>query len=259
MSHHSEESIVNRISVSNLCWKEDASQTEIVKLLDKYGIKYIDLSDRKENYEEVLKSGKKIAGYQSVIDFGISLNLLSDRYSILNSIKSHTDDTKSYRKELAPVVIGAPKSRVIGKSHYSSGVEQIRYNLNFAQEELSSDLVLAIEPVSASFGTNFCNNLKETYEFVKESDKFGINLDIANILQNDAIDDHLLDEILESRKVIHSHVSSKDYSIIKYDELTSKVLKKLLKKTDLTIALEAFDLEIEELEECITNVIQMMQ
>lgn len=249
----------NRISVSNLCWKADESQGKIIELLAKYHINYIDLSDRKENYEEVLKSGKKIAGYQSVVDFGIHLNFLSDRYEFLKSVKSHTDMTVNYRREIAPVVIGAPKSRVINESQYLSEIENIRYNLNFVQKEIDSSLVLALEPVSASFGTNFCNNLLDTYEFVKDTDSFGINLDIANILQNDSIDEHALDTILDSNKILHSHVSSKDYSVIKYDELTSSVLKKIMHKTNLVVALEAFDLELDELEESIRNVINMLR
>lgn len=250
---------LNRISVSNLCWKADESQDKIIELLNKYHIDYIDLSDRKENYEKVLKSGKKIAGYQSVVDFGIHLNFLSDRYELLKSVKSHTNATANYRRAIAPVVIGAPKSRVINESQYLSEIENIRYNLNFAQKEIDSSLALALEPVSASFGTNFCNNLQETYEFVKDTDSFGINLDIANILQNDPIDEHTLDRILDSNKILHSHVSSKDYSIIKYDELTSSILKKIMHKTSSIVALEAFDLELNELEESIRNVINMLR
>ena len=56
-----------KISISNLAWSEHEDQSKVIDLLDKYNVEEVEIAKRKLNYDEVLKSGRRVGSMQSII------------------------------------------------------------------------------------------------------------------------------------------------------------------------------------------------
>lgn len=247
-----------KISISNLAWSESEDQSKVIDVLDKYSIDEVEIAKRKLNYDEVLKSGRRVGSMQSIIrptEYQLFRSDL-DRSVLELEILKAISDARNF--SCRHIVYGSPSTRRIDESITKSKfARQEEAVIETFQEmsEIAKDVVIGFEPVVARYGSNYANDFIEAAEFVKrvDRDNFRINLDIANLLENQTS----FEEIESLMHLVsHVHVSEPDLKKIEYHDIVKKIVEYLRShdREDVSISIEAVDLSLDEIDESLATV-----
>lgn len=251
-----------KISISNLAWSESEDQSKVIDLLDKYNVEEVEIAKRKLNYDEVLKSGRKVGSMQSIIrptEYQLFRSDLDRSVLELEILKAISDARNFSCKHL---VYGSPSTRRIDDSITKSKfIRQEEAVIDTFREmsKTAKDVVIGFEPVVARYGSNYANDFLETAEFVKKVDRnnFKINLDVANLLENQTE----FEEIESLMHLVsHVHVSEPDLKKIEYHEIVKDIVGYLKQnnREDVSISIEAVDLSLDEIDESLAVVKQYL-
>ena len=244
-----------KISISNLAWRVDEDQSKIIELLDRHNIEFIELANRKQNFQQVLESGRSVCSMQSIFDpegfelFGSEL----DRSMLELKFFKALSDAENIR--CGNIVYGCPKSRRMPEFDRSSKRDLVMSEIVSIFREISSakkSVTVAIEPVVERYGSQFLTNFRDAVKFVKKIDRpnIKVNLDLANVLETDVSSDEVIRDL---KYVSHVHVSELSLGKIEYHEEISKIIKHIEENESdrLIVSIEALDLTLEEIEESI--------
>ena len=249
-----------KLSVSNLAWSENEDQSKVNEILDKHNVSSVEIAKWKENYREILESGKIVASMQSIIrdkEFSLFSSEL-DRSLIEIKLLRAVSDARNMRCN--HIVYGCSATRVVPDYDRSS-----KYDMNLSEvvkmfrevADHSNGVVIGFEPIVERYGSNFVNDFREVIKFVKKVDRdnFKVNLDLANIIETDVQFEEIKRDI---KYVSHVHVSEIDLNEIKYHEIVKKVLRLIEYDEDLkerlTVSIEAIDLTLDELDRSLETV-----
>lgn len=244
-----------KISISNLAWRVDEDQSKVVELLDKYGIESIELANRKQNFDQVLESGRRVCSMQSIFDpegfelFGSEL----DRSMLELKFFRVLSDAENLG--CRNIVYGCPKSRRMPEFDRSSKRDRVMSEVVNMFREISASkrsVTVAIEPVVERYGSQFLTNFRDAVKFVKKIDRpnIKVNLDLANVLETGVSASEVIRDL---KYVSHVHVSEMSLGKIEYHEEISKIIKHIAENESdrLIVSIEALDLNLEEIEESI--------
>lgn len=244
-----------KIAISNLAWRVDEDQSKVVELLDKHGIEFIELANRKRNFDQVLSSGKKVCSMQSIF--------ASDGFELLGSELDRSMIELKFFRALSDaenlgcrnIVYGCPKSRRMPDFDRSSKRDRVMSEVVRMFREISSakkSITVAIEPVVERYGSQFLTNFRDAVKFVKKVDRpnIKVNLDLANVLETGVSASEVIRDL---KHVSHVHVSEMSLDKIKYHEEISRIIKHIAENESdrLIVSIEALDLTLEEIEESI--------
>lgn len=242
-----------KLAISNLSWREDASQKEIIELLDQYNINNLEIATWKQNYREVLQ-GRKIISFQSIL--GLSENNIFDETS--EDLFKEIENVIYFARSLGcrHIVFGCPRNRRIDKKR--SYDKQYYDAFKFFQRiaDIDPSMTIGFEPISEKYMCNFINDFEEALEFVKIVNKsnFKINLDIANLLDSNLLDTNIsVSDIKDDIRyhVSHIHISEPDLSEIRCSEVLRDLIEYIEKDSQLEeqicFSIEAKDLSIDQL------------
>lgn len=244
-----------KIAISNLAWRVDEDQSKVVELLDRYGIEFIELANRKQNFDQVLESGKKVCSMQSIF--------MSDGFELLGSELDRSMIELKFFRALSDaenlgcrnIVYGCPKSRRMPDFDRTSKRDQVMSEVVKMFREISSakkSVTVAIEPVVERYGSQFLTNFRDAVKFVKKVDRpnIKVNLDLANVLETGVSSREVIRDL---KYVSHVHVSEMSLDKIEYHEEISKIIEHIAENESerLIVSIEALDLTLEEIEESI--------
>ena len=244
-----------KIAISNLAWRVDEDQSKVVELLDNHGIEFIELANRKRNFDQVLSSGKKVCSMQSIF--------ASDGFELLGSELDRSMIELKFFRALSDaenlgcrnIVYGCPKSRRMPDFDRSSKRDRVMSEVVRMFREISSakkSITVAIEPVVERYGSQFLTNFRDAVKFVKKVDRpnIKVNLDLANVLETGVSASEVIRDL---KHVSHVHVSEMSLDKIKYHEEISRIIKHIAENESdrLIVSIEALDLTLEEIEESI--------
>ena len=244
-----------KIAISNLAWRVDEDQSKVVELLDKHGIEFIELANRKRNFDQVLSSSKKVCSMQSIF--------ASDGFELLGSELDRSMIELKFFRALSDaenlgcrnIVYGCPKSRRMPDFDRSSKRDRVMSEVVRMFREISSakkSITVAIEPVVERYGSQFLTNFRDAVKFVKKVDRpnIKVNLDLANVLETGVSASEVIRDL---KHVSHVHVSEMSLDKIKYHEEISRIIKHIAENESdrLIVSIEALDLTLEEIEESI--------
>ena len=249
-----------KLSVSNLAWSLDADQSKVNEILDKHGVELVEIAKRKENYSEILESGKSVTSMQSIIaekEFSLFASEL-DRSLI--EIKLFGAVSNARNLKCSHIVYGCPATRTVPEFDRSSKFDRAMSEVIDMFREVadhSSGVVIGFEPVVERYGSQFVNNFREAVKFVKKvnRDNFKVNLDLANVLETGVRFEEIKRDI---KYVSHVHVSEIDLKEIKHHKIVKDVLN-LIESDDelrerITVSIEAVDLSLEELGRSLSTI-----
>lgn len=247
-----------RLSISNLAWRVDEDQSKVVELLDKYGVEFVELANRKQNFDQVLESGRKVCSMQSIFDHQGFEILGSELDRSMIELKFFKAQFDAENLGCRNIVYGCPKSRRMPEFDRSSRRDRVMSEVVNMFREISSakkSVTVAIEPVVERYGSQFLTNFRDAVRFVKKIDRpnIKVNLDLANVLETGVRSDEVIRDL---KYVSHIHVSEESLGKLEYHEEIAKILRYIEEHESnrLIISIEALDLTLEELEESIKIV-----
>jgi len=224
-----------KLAISNIAWKKEQNEM-VYSLMKQFGIVGLEIApthfvedlpysniksalDKKMFLEKYY--GFTIPSMQSLL-FGQNLGLFknkNEREEILTYLKKAVDFAASL--SINNLVFGSPKNR------YLYHLDDLKIAFDFFTEigtyANSKNTIIAIEPNPRTYGTNFLNTTKETFDFVMELDHPGvrINLDIGTIIENN---ENFKDIEAALPFVNHIHLSEPYLMPIKYRELHKEII-----------------------------------
>lgn len=242
-----------KISISNLAWRVDEDQSKVIELLDRHNIECIELANRKQNFKQVLESGRSVCSMQSIFDpegfelFGSEL----DRSMLELKFFRVLSDAENIK--CGNIVYGCPKSRRMPEFNRSSERDRVFSEVVEMFREVADSkksITIAIEPVSERYGSQFLTNFREAVKFVKKIDRANVkvNLDLANILETDVSSDEVIRDL---KYVSHVHVSEISLGKIERHEELKKIIRHIAENEShrLIFSIEALDLTIDEIDQ----------
>lgn len=249
-----------KLSVSNLAWSVDEDQSEVNKILDKHGVELVEIAKKKENYKEILESGKSVTSMQSIIsDKEFSLfNSELDRSLIEIKLFGAVSNARNLKCD--HIVYGCPSTRTVPNFDRSSKFDRELSEVVEMFREVadhSSGVVIGFEPVVERYGSQFVNDFREAVKFVKKvnRDNFKVNLDLANVIETGVRFEEIKRDI---KYVSHIHVSETNLKEIKHHEIIKDVLNLIESDENLrekiSVSIEAIDLSLEELDRSLSTV-----
>lgn len=247
-----------RLSISNLAWRVDEDQSKVIELLDHHGINFVELANRKQNFDQILASGRKVCSMQSIFDHQGFEILGSDLDRSMLELKFFKAQSDAENLDCHNIVYGCPKSRRMPKFDRSSKRERVMSAVVEMFRDISAtkkSVTIAIEPVVERYGSQFLTNFREAVKFVKKIDRpnIKVNLDLANVLETGVRSDEVIRDL---KHVSHVHVSEESLGKLEYHEEIAKILRYIKENESdrLIVSIEALDLTLEELDESIKIV-----
>lgn len=247
-----------RLSISNLAWRVDEDQSKVIELLDHHRINFVELANRKQNFDQILASGRKVCSMQSIFDHQGFEILGSDLDRSMLELKFFKAQSDAENLDCHNIVYGCPKSRRMPKFDRSSKRERVMSAVVEMFRDISAakkSVTIAIEPVVERYGSQFLTNFREAVKFVKKIDRpnIKVNLDLANVLETGVRSDEVIRDL---KHVSHVHVSEESLGKLEYHEEIAKILRYIKENESdrLIVSIEALDLTLEELDESIKIV-----
>lgn len=247
-----------RLSISNLAWRVDEDQSKVIELLDHHGINFVELANRKQNFDQILASGRKVCSMQSIFDHQGFEILGSDLDRSMLELKFFKAQSDAENLDCHNIVYGCPKSRRMPKFDRSSKRERVMSAVVEMFRDISAakkSVTIAIEPVVERYSSQFLTNFREAVKFVKKIDRpnIKVNLDLANVLETGVRSDEVIRDL---KHVSHVHVSEESLGKLEYHEEIAKILRYIKENESdrLIVSIEALDLTLEELDESIKIV-----
>ena len=247
-----------KLSISNLAWRIDEDQSKVIDLLDRYNVEFVELANRKQNFDQVLESGRKVCSMQSIF--------MSDGFELLGPEIDRSMLELKFFKALSDaenlgcrnIVFGCPKARRMPEFDRSSKRDRVLSEVVKMFREIADSkksITIAIEPVVERYGSQFLTNFRDTVKFVKKIDRpnVKVNLDLANVLETGVSSDEVIRDL---KYVSHVHISEISLNKIEYHKEIEKIIKHIIDHEShrLAISIEALDLTIEELEQSLEVV-----
>lgn len=247
-----------KLSISNLAWKIDEDQDKILEILDRHGVEFVEIANRKKNFDRVLQFDKKVCSMQSIFD--------PERFELFGSDLDRSMLELKFFKALSDaenlncqnIVYGCPKSRRMPEFDRSSKRDRVLSGVVKMFREVADSkksITIAIEPVVERYGSQFLTNFRDTVKFVKKIDRpnVKVNLDLANVLETGVSSEEVIRDL---KYVSHVHVSEMTLSKIEYHEEIDKIIKHIseYESDRLIVSIEALDLTLDEIEESLKVV-----
>lgn len=203
--------------VSNLAWNDDLVAK---KILDKYGIKYIEVAPTKIcnwkdlnakillDYEK--KMNKKIISLQSVL-YNTNLSVTNKTHS--NLVQQHFETLIKICNivKIPKIVFGSPKSRIITSEEDVITFINNFNNINsFAKKY---NVLVCIEHNSKKYGCNFMTNLEETVKIIEKLNcsHIKLHIDTGNLFMEE---EDILDICKYVKHIESFHISDENLGII---------------------------------------------
>lgn len=229
-----------KFSVSNLCFSSD-NLKHVLPLMRKYGYCSFEIAPTKvvqfppyDKVDALIDWANKLKR-----DFDISICSIQSMWFGVNKTmfgeNADLDFLLQYTKKCidcasalgaSNIVFGNPKSRNIINEGDVEKAKEFFVNLN--DYCLDKGVNVSIEPNPAIYGTNFLNDTKSAFEFVKSLDcsHIKVNLDFGTIIANDENFDVVKSNI---NLIGHIHISEPMLALIKpsskHNELADLLLK----------------------------------
>lgn len=212
-----------KLAVSNIAWTNE-EEVAAAELLQKLGVRYIEVALTKRWDDPTQASEEEIAGYKSFWNnYGIEIvalqSMLFNRLDLqLFESDENRQATLEYLQEFIAVagnfgasamVFGSPKNRQRGAMPYERAREvAIPFFDSLGTAALASKTVFCIEPNAPQYACDFVTNAQEGVELVKavHNAGFGLHLDIACMT---LAGDKVADSIKAAQAYLsHFHISS---------------------------------------------------
>ena len=244
-----------KLSISNLVW--DSRYDDVMyKFLFMEGISLEVVPSRLFKWRKDDVLGREIAPFEhieeakdwiDVLDAFYGIDIVS-MHSLLYNIKENIFANSVYRRFLFDylttgmdfanaikcpnLVFGCPRNRNIPKAMNDKKSEEIACGFfsKLASEAEKRNICICIEPIPASFGTNFINTTESAFEFARKINNpfFKVNVDLGTVLSNgENIEDIITDENIGL--VNHIHISEPKLAPIRKRDIHQK-LAELLRK-----------------------------
>ncbi len=255
-----------KLSLSNIGWVEKDND-EILDYASKKGYSGLEIAptvfiqdepyDHIKNMQEIASEIKskynlEISSMQSIW-YGKTGNIFNveEAQDLLLYTKKAIDFASAINCK--NLVFGCPKNRNIPEGKTNNDI--VWFFKELGDYAISKNTVLSLEPNPPIYNTNFMNNTKEAFEFVKlvDSEGFKVNIDFGTIIENK---ENLEDIYSNLNLVNHIHISEPYLEkVLKREEHLD--LAKFLKEKDYNkyVSIEMKKREsIEDLKEVIDYV-----
>ncbi len=212
-----------KLAVSNIAWTKD-EDPKVAALLQKLGVKYIEVAPTKQWTDPTKASDKEIADYKKFWEsFGLKivafqsmlfprpdLKLFSDVENRSETIRFLHDFTGLAGKLGAEIkVFGSPKNRQKGDLSDHEALKVAReFFTKLGERAKKEGVFFCIEPNPKDYACDFVTNAKDGIDFVKSVDHpgFKLHLDIAGMV---LAKDNVAASIKAAAPVLkHFHISS---------------------------------------------------
>ena len=239
-----------KLAISNIAW-DPKQRIEIYQLLKKEKFKGIEiapmlflfdeknfLKPNKKNYKkkifELKKFNLKIISMQSLLYNSENCDLFKGERNRKNFIARMTKIINlAGILKIPNLVFGSPKNRVIPQNMDYMSAEKVAVKVfrKLGKIAKKNNTYISIESNPKVYGTNFLNNIYQTYNFVKKvnSKNIRIILDTGELVINKELKD--LKKILEKIKkfINHVHISQPFLKPINNEYLLKNIFKELKK------------------------------
>jgi len=196
------------LSISNIAWNS-VEDDDIVKILKKYKIEYIDIAPGKYfknvlsvSHDEVIKvknywqkNNIKISAVQSILYKTDNLNIFTFKKDSNEDILHYLEKIMMISNLLGAkkIIFGSPKNRDRGNLNNDEVIlKSIIFFRMLGDLAKKYSLDVCLEPNPSIYGCNFMTNTYETIEIIKKvnHDSIKLNLDIGalNINREDIKD-----------------------------------------------------------------------
>ena len=207
-----------KIAVSNIAWDTERD-TEMLGFLSENGVTGLEIAPTRIISKEPYKHLNAFDDYKSCVNNQYHMSIVSlqsvlfgRRENIFGSSKERNDLIVSLenvfdlaaRLKCKNVVFGCPKNRI--KKHAADDETAIRFFSLVGNVAKKYDVILAIEPNPAIYGTNFLNTTEEVVKFVRRLNlgNVRINYDMGTAIYNSEPLSILRDNI---SLINHIHIS----------------------------------------------------
>ena len=235
-----------KIAISNIAWSPH-NRIKIYSFLKKNNIKNIEIAPKLFLYNEknYLQPNKKtlIPICNEIKNFNLKIvSMQSLLYGAKNcELFTSTQKRQNFYNQLKKIiklagilkipnlVFGSPKNRIIPKN--ISKIKAIKVFRKLGDYALKNNTKISIESNPQIYGTNFLNNIYETYNFVKKVNHNSIRiiLDTGELLVNKNFKN--IGNIVKLTKefIYHVHISQPNLKPINNNKMIVSVLKELKK------------------------------
>jgi len=212
-----------KLAVSNIAWHPQEEQ-EIAELLQKMGVKYLEIAPTKmatipidlspDQITDYIKFwegfGIKIVAFQSMLFNRPDLSIFTSSELRNETLNYLTEFIKLGKKfDISAMVFGSPKNRQIGDlSKDTADRLAIEFFNSIGDEAKHADLYFCIEPNAPQYGCDYIINTAEGFELVTKINNPAVGLHLDTGCMSLA-GDNFNDSILKSRSILkHFHISS---------------------------------------------------
>jgi len=212
-----------KLAVSNIAWMNE-EEPEVAKLLQKLGVKYVEVAPTKLWEDPTKASNKNIADYKKFwADYGIEIvafqSMLFTRpgLKIFESEENRTETLKYLQDFIGlagkmgakVMVFGSPKNRQRGEMSEEEAINIAKEFFDaLGTTAAANNVRFCIEPNATQYACDFVTNVRQGIELVKSVNNpgFGLHLDIACMT---LAGDDVTQSIKDAASVMqHFHVSS---------------------------------------------------
>lgn len=224
------------LAISNIAWSKEYDK-EMYSFLSERGfnleiaptrifqeLPYDCLSDAEKFAQELINNYNiRLVSMQSIW-YGKTEKIFESEENF-KSLVEYTKKAVNFAKAIGcgNLVFGNPKNRVI-TNHENDYNMALKFFTEIGKYALENDVVIAVEPNPVIYGTNFLNESKDAFDFVKKInlDSVKVNYDLGTVLYNNESIDVLKQNI---ELVNHIHVSEPNLDIIKEREIHKDLLE----------------------------------
>ena len=239
-----------KISISNIAWSP-LNRIKIYSFLEKNNIKNIEIAPKlflndesnylKPNEKKLDQKLKELKSFNLKIISMQSLLYNSKNCELFTSPKKRKNFYNQLKKiiklaaklNIPNLVFGSPKNRIIPNNISKIDAEKIAIKVfrKLGDYAYKNKTKISIESNPKIYGTNFLNNIYETYDFVKKVNHKSIKiiLDTGELLVHRNIKN--IKKILQLTKkfIHHVHISQPNLKPINNIKMVNNVLRELKK------------------------------
>lgn len=224
-----------KLSFSNIAWKAEQDEA-VYKVLKDYGFSGLEIAPTRifqdSPYDRLNEAAEWARQLKSKYSFEISSmqSIWRGRTENLFGCDDEKQSLIGYTKKAIDfaevigchnLVFGCPKNRIVSQNTSTELVKEVFNSIgNYAY---AHNTVFSLEPVSASYGTNFATSTAQALQIVKDINNpgFQINLDLGTMISNCESADILLGNV---QYINHVHISEPGLKEIRLRNLHAAVL-----------------------------------
>ncbi len=226
--------MIKKLAVSNIGWAAEDDKIVFAKMKE-CGFTGLEIAPTRIIAEKPYDNIDKAVVFKNQLekDYGFSIVSMQSLWYGISELITGTDEERGFLVNYTEkamkfasaigcrnLVFGSPKNRSIE----NEGDEEILFNFFKVLAELAvmNNVVLAIEPNPAIYGTNFLNRTEDAISFCEKicSDGLRVNLDFGTIIENDEDFSIIQDNI---KFINHIHISEPYLAKIEERELHKRL------------------------------------